>query len=192
MRIGIDIDGVILDFERTLKTYAELYNYLYLKDGGVKHPEEQYLRDRYEWNDEVRMDFANKYFVKLTKMSSLIPGAKDVIEMLKRDGHELIIISARGGTIKEMRAAAEEIFEREGLSFDETYWQREDKLETAKEAKIDIMIDDTDKVCRHLSSNQIRCLYFRDKNMKKLEENEYLTEVANWGEVYRIITETSK
>ena len=138
------------------------------------------------------MDFANKYFVKLTKMSSLIPGAKDVIEMLKRDGHELIIISARGGTIKEMRAAAEEIFEREGLSFDETYWQREDKLETAKEAKIDIMIDDTDKVCRHLSSNQIRCLYFRDKNMKKLEENEYLTEVANWGEVYRIITETSK
>ena len=28
MRIGIDIDGVILDFERTLKTYAELYNYL--------------------------------------------------------------------------------------------------------------------------------------------------------------------
>ena len=30
-------------FERTLKTYAELYNYLYLKDGGVKHPEEQYL-----------------------------------------------------------------------------------------------------------------------------------------------------
>lgn len=192
MRIGIDIDGVILDFERTLKTYAELYNYLYLKDGGVKHPEEQYLRDRYEWNDEVRMDFANKYFVKLTKMSSLIPGAKDVIEMLKRDGHELIIISARGGTIKEMRAAAEEIFEREGLSFDETYWQREDKLETAKEAKIDIMIDDTDKVCRHLSSNKIRCLYFRDKNMKKLEENEYLTEVANWGEVYRIITETSK
>ena len=192
MRIGIDIDGVILDFERTLKTYAELYNYLYLKDGGVKHPEEQYLRDRYEWNDEVRMDFANKYFVKLTKMSSLIPGAKDVIEMLKRDGHELIIISARGGTIKEMRAAAEEIFEREGLSFDETYWQREDKLETAKEAKIDIMIDDTDKVCRHLSSNQIRCLYFRDKNMKKLEENESLTEVANWGDVYRIITETSK
>lgn len=192
MRIGIDIDGVILDFERTLKTYAELYNYLYLKDGGVKHPEEQYLRDRYEWNNEVRMDFANKYFVKLTKMSSLIPGAKDVIEMLKRDGHELIIISARGGTIKEMRAAAEEIFEREGLSFDEAYWQREDKLETAKEAKIDIMIDDTDKVCRHLSSNKIRCLYFRDKNMKKLEENEYLTEVANWGEVYRIITETSK
>lgn len=192
MKIGLDIDGVILDFERTLKTYGELYNYIELKDGGVKHPEEHYLRERYDWNDEVRMDFASKYFVKLTKMSSLLPGAKTVIDLLKKDGHELIIISARGGTIKEMRAAAEEIFEREGLSFDKTYWQREDKLDTAREAGIDIMIDDTAKVCENLSANKIKCLYFRDKNMKKLEENEYLTEVANWGEIYRIITELNK
>lgn len=192
MRIGLDIDGVILDFERTLKAYGELYNYIELKDGGVKHPEEHYLRERYDWNDEVRMDFASKYFVKLTKMSSLLPGAKTVIDLLKKDGHELVIISARGGTIKEMRAAAEEIFEREGLSFDETYWQREDKLDTALEAGIDIMIDDTAKVCEKLSANKIKCLYFRDKNMKKLEENEYLTEVANWGEIYRIITELNK
>lgn len=25
MKIGLDIDGIILDFERTMRTYAELY-----------------------------------------------------------------------------------------------------------------------------------------------------------------------
>ena len=27
----------------------------------------------------------------------------------------------------------------------------------------------------------------RDKEMKKLEQNEYLKEVSNWGEIYRYI-----
>ena len=35
MKIGIDIDGVILDFERTMRSYAELYDFLILKKEGV-------------------------------------------------------------------------------------------------------------------------------------------------------------
>ena len=35
MKIGIDIDGVILDFERTMNSYAELYDLLILGKSGV-------------------------------------------------------------------------------------------------------------------------------------------------------------
>ena len=31
MKIGIDIDGVILDYERVLKTYGDLYDFIELK-----------------------------------------------------------------------------------------------------------------------------------------------------------------
>ena len=31
MKIGIDIDGVILDYERVLKTYGDLYDVIELK-----------------------------------------------------------------------------------------------------------------------------------------------------------------
>ena len=103
MKIGIDIDGVILDYERVLKTYGDLYDFIELKKDGIINRNEHYLRNRYDWTDEERMNFINKYFLKLSKQTPLIPGAKDVIDMLQKEGNELIIISARGGMIEEMK-----------------------------------------------------------------------------------------
>ena len=59
----------------------------------------------------------------------------------------------------------------------------------AQKENIDFMIDDSYDVCKKLSENGIRTIYFRDKEMKKLEQNEYLKEVSNWGEIYRYIKE---
>ena len=187
MKIGIDIDGVILDYQRVLNTYGDLYDFIELKKDGIVSKNELYLRKKYNWTDEERMNFVNKYFLKLSKQTNLIPGAKDVINMLKNEGNELIIISARGGMIEEMKDVAINKFEKEGLSFDKYYWKQEDKLDVAKKEKIDVMIDDSYDVCKKLSSNGIKTIYFREKNMKKLEENENLKEVSNWGEIYRYI-----
>ena len=89
--------------------------------------------------------------------------------------------------IEEMKDVAINKFEKEGLSFDKYYWKQEDKLDVAKKEKIDVMIDDSYDVCKKLSSNGIKTIYFREKDMKKLEENENLKEVSNWGEIYRYI-----
>ena len=59
----------------------------------------------------------------------------------------------------------------------------------AKKENIDVMIDDSYDVCKQLSSNGIKTIYFRDKEMKVLEQNENLKEVSNWGEIYRYIKE---
>lgn len=189
MKIGIDIDGVILDYERVLKTYGDLYDLIELKKDGIIDRNEHYLRNRYDWTEEERMNFINKYFLKLSKQTSLIPGAKDVINMLQKEENELIIISARGGMIEEMKDVAIEKFNEEGISFNKYYWKQEDKLEVAKNEKIDVMIDDSYNVCKKLSSNGIKTIYFRDKEMKVLEQNDNLKEVSNWGEIYRYIKE---
>lgn len=187
MKIGIDVDGVILDFERVLKAYGDLYDFIELKKGGIINRHENYLRNRYDWTEEERMNFVNKYFLKLSKKTNLIPGAKEVINMLKKEGNEFIVISARGGTVEKMKDVAIEKFKEEEISFDKYYWKQEDKLEVAQKENIDIMIDDSYDVCKKLSENKIKTIYFRDKEMKKLEQNEYLKEVSNWGEIYRII-----
>lgn len=189
MKIGIDIDGVILDYERVLKTYGDLYDFIELKKDGIINRNEHYLRNRYDWTEEERMNFINKYFLKLSKKTSLIPGAKDVINMLQKEGNELIIISARGRMIEEMKDVAIEKFNEEGISFNKYYWKQEDKLKVAKNEKIDVMIDDSYNVCKKLSSNGIKTIYFRDKEMKVLEQNDNLKEVSNWGEIYRYIKE---
>lgn len=187
MKIGIDIDGVILDYERVLRTYGELYDFIELKKNGIINRNELYLRNRYDWTEEERMNFINKYFLELSKQTPLIPGAKDVIGMLQKEGNELIVISARGGTIEKMKDVAMERFEKEKISFNKYYWKQNDKLEVAQKEKIDFMIDDSYDVCKKLSENGIKTIYFRDKEMKKLEQNEYLKEVSNWGEIYRYI-----
>lgn len=152
MKIGIDIDGVILDYQRVLNTYGDLYDFIELKKDGIVSKNELYLRKKYNWTDEERMNFVNKYFLKLSKQTHLIPGAKDVINMLKNEENELIIISARGGMIEEMKDVAIEKFNEEGISFNKYYWKQDDKLEVAKNENIDVMIDDSYDVCKKSSS----------------------------------------
>lgn len=188
MKIGLDIDGVILDYERVLKTYGDLYDFIELNKNGIINRNEHYLRNRYDWTEDERLNFINKYFVELSKQTNLIPGAKDVINMLQKDQNEIIIISARGGMIEEMKDVALEKFKQENLVFNKYYWkQGDDKLDVAKKENIDFMIDDSYDVCKKLSSNGVKTIYFRDKEMKQLEQNQYLKEVSNWGEIYRYI-----
>ena len=189
MKIGIDIDGVILDYERVLKTYGELYSYIELNKRKLINPNEQYLTDRYNWTEEECENFIDKYFVKLSKKAELIPGAKDVIEMLQKEGNQFIIITARGYEREEMKIAAEEKLKKEGLKFDKYYWKIKDKVEIAKKENIDIMIDDTYQICKKMSENKIKTIYLRDKKMKKIEDEKYIKEVSNWGEIYRYIME---
>lgn len=153
MKIGIDVDGVILDYERVLKTYGDLYDFIELKKDGIINRNEHYLRNRYEWTEKERMNFVNKYFLKLSKQTPLIPGAKDVINMLQKENNELIVISARGGMVEEMKDVAIEKFEEEGISFNKYYWKQDDKLKVAQKEHIDLMIDDSYDICKKMSEN---------------------------------------
>lgn len=121
VKIGIDIDGVVLDFERLVRTYAELYDVIELNGSGLIAKDENRFQERYNWDETELTRFKNKYFISLSKEAKLMPGVKDVIDLLKRDGHELIVISARGNDYNEMKNVAEEIFKKENLNFDK-YW----------------------------------------------------------------------
>ncbi len=187
MKIGIDIDGVILNTENMLRVKAELYDLLELNKSGVINKKGVIEAERYNWNEEEVKRFREKYLLQSMKESNLMPGAKEVIELLKKDNHELIIITARGRIFKETKNEAEQKFQQFGLSFDKYYWALEDKLEICKKEKVDVMIDDRTQICKTISDNKIRTLYFRDVNREKLEENAFLKEVNNWGEIYRYI-----
>lgn len=79
------------------------------------------------------------------------------------------------------------ILEENNIKFDKYYWTVQDKLEVCKNENVDIMIDDDWRIIERLADNQVKTLYFRDTNLKKLPENEYIKEVNNWGEIYRHI-----
>ena len=189
MKIGIDLDGVVIDSETTFRTYEEIFDIDILRGNNLVNKEEPKFQARYNWTDEQEQEFIEKYFLKVSKESNLMSGFIGVYNLLKSQGHEFIVITARGGFVKEMKDDAIRLIEENHIKFDKYYWKVKDKLEICKNEKVDIMIDDDWKIIKKLADNNIKTLYFRDTNLTKLEENEYIKEVNNWGEIYRYIKE---
>ncbi len=187
MKIGIDLDGVVIDSETTFRTYEEIFDIDVLKGNNLINKEEPKFQARYNWTNEQEKEFIEKYFMTVSKESNLMSGFIGIYNLLKEQGHEFVVITARGGFIKEMKDDAIRLLEENNIKFDKYYWNVEDKLEICKNEKVEIMIDDDWKIIKRLADNKVKTLYFRDTNLMKLEENEYIKEVNNWGEIYRYI-----
>ena len=187
MKIGIDLDGVVIDSETTFKTYEEIFDVDTLNGNNLVNRKEPKFQSRYNWTPQQEKEFIEKYFLKVSKESNLMSGFIGVYNLLKEQGHEFVVITARGGFVKEMKDDAIRLLEENDIKFDKYYWNVEDKLEICKKEKVDIMIDDDWKIIKKLAENNIKTLYFRDTNLVELEESEYIKEVNNWGDIYRYI-----
>lgn len=190
MKIGLDLDGVVLDTEKQFRNEAELYDILELNRNSTKDQSAQWAQDRYKWADDEKNEFIEKYLIEGTKKSHIMPGAKEVIELLKKDGHELVVITARGHDIPVMKKLAQEMLEKENITFDKYYWETPEKVETAKKENIDLMVEDSLSNCMKLSKENIKSIYLRDSNMKPANDKN-IKECYIWGEVYRYIRELS-
>lgn len=191
MKIGIDLDGVVLDSETLFRTYEEIYDIEVLKGNNLIDRQEPKYQERYNWNETQKKEFIQKYYLEVAHQSQFMPGFKVIYEKLRKQGHEFVVITARGGHIKEMRDIAEEFFKENNIEFDKYYWHVEDKTSICKQERIELMIDDDWRIVEDLTANGIDALYFRDTNLVKLPENVLLKEVNNWGDIYRYFCENN-
>lgn len=189
MKIGIDLDGVVIDSERSFRTYEEIFAIEDLNKRKIIDYEEPKYQSRYEWSKDEQQAFNKKYLLKAASESNLMAGFLPIYKKLKQKGFEMIVITARGNLLKEMKDDAIRVLKENNISFDKYYWSVHDKLEICKKENIDIMIDDDYKIIEQISKANIKTLYFRDANLKKLSETNYIHEVNNWGDIYRYFSE---
>ena len=90
MRIGVDIDGVIAD---SYTVWLQELNRHYGKNITVLKDYEMHLVFDVPWDD--MNDFFVRNTEKLLSMPKPVPGAKEGIESLIREGHEVIYVTAR-------------------------------------------------------------------------------------------------
>lgn len=192
MKIGIDLDGVVIDSETTFRTYEEIYDIDVLNQNNLVDRTEPKFQSRYNWTFEQQKDFCKRYFLQVSKESNLMSGFIATYDRLKKQGHTFIVITARGlmpdgSFMKEMEDDAKRVLNENNIIFDKYYWGQKNKLEVCLKENIDIMIDDDWRIITKLSANRVKTLYFRDTNLKKLEETKYVSEVNSWGDIYRKI-----
>ena len=190
MKIGIDLDGVVFDSEKEFRVYSELYDMIDLKQNSKRDNRELKFQNRFNWSQEEIQGFLKKYHKQIILESNFMPGAKRVLNLLKKDGHTLILITARGGLNKDMIKVTEERLKENNMDiFDKYYWATENKDEVCIKEHVDIMIDDFCEKCKSIANQKIKTIYLKDAPSYDLKENEYIKVLYNWGEIYRYLEE---
>ena len=82
MKIGIDLDGVVIDSEQTFRTYEEIYDVDYLKGNHLVNSEEPKFQARYCWTKEEQAEFIKRYFLQISKESNLMSGFVGVYNLI--------------------------------------------------------------------------------------------------------------
>ena len=192
MKIGIDLDGVVFDSEHLYRVYEEIFSIEDTEDRRIVDREEPKYQGRYKWTPEQKKAFDDKYVRYVSQVATFMPGFLPIYKKLREKGYEMIVITARGMHFLEMIDDTKKILEENNIVFDKYYWNVQDKSDICVQENIDIMIDDDYKVVEKLINKKVKTLYFRDAGTKKLEENEYLKEVNNWGDIYRYFSDLEK
>jgi uncharacterized HAD superfamily protein len=187
MNIGIDVDGVMQDCENYFRAFAELYDIDYIHK-GVKNTKAPRIQERMAWSDEEFQSFVNGQMLDIMKSAPLMPAVQEVIKRLKKMGHRLVVITARGTFCNEEIGILHKVLKKNKLKFDKVCVNAGKKLDVCLEEKIDYMIDDSSGNVKCLSENGIKCLYYRRMGTVDVK-NENVTQVLNWGEIYRFFWE---
>ncbi len=191
MRIGIDIDNCISNFDDVL-----LEEYLKhdkeLRNTGIINEEPYYLTEgMFDWSKEENDEFYYNNIQRIAMSLKPLKDSKEIIDKLKDDGNEIYIISSRdnGEYIKP------EEMTREWLNKYEIYYDKliltgkHEKGPVCKENKIDIMIDDSIKNCEDIEANGVKCFIMNTRYNKQETRFE---RVKRWDEIYLKISKLYK
>lgn len=146
MRIGIDIDGVLTDFE---KWQLEVGSKFFIKyNKNIVNPDGYDSDTVFNVTKEIDSEFWYDYLYDYAKNEPARKFAGEVIDKLKDKGYEIYIITARYLTDrnndlgKEMRNIVTKWLEENNINYNKIIFSPEDKLEICKENNISIMIED--------------------------------------------------
>ena len=140
MRIGIDIDGVLTDFEKWQLDYGSKYFLKYNKN--IVNPDGYDSDTVFNITNEMDSEFWKEYLYDYAVNEPARKFSGEVIDKLKEKEFEIYIITARFLTDKDtpegerMRNIVKNWLKQNNIHYDKIIFAPEDKLEICKENKI--------------------------------------------------------
>ena len=191
MRIGIDIDNCISNFDDVL-----LEEYLKhdkeLRNTGIINDKPYHITvGMFDWSKEENDDFYYNNIQRIAMSLKPLNNAKEVIDKLKADGNEIYIITSRdNGEYINPEKMTREWLEKYDIYFDKLILTgRHEKGPICKENNIDIMIEDSIKNCEDIENNGVKCYIM---NTRYNQEEKRFERVKTWNEIYSKISKLYK
>ena len=102
MRIGVDIDNVISDFNEKLLEEYQIHDKELRNSGIIKKNADYIRKGMFDWSKDEEINFYNNNIERIVKKLGVIEEAKEYIDKLHYDGHLIYIITGRdNGEYKE-------------------------------------------------------------------------------------------
>ena len=194
MKIGIDIDNCIANFNDTLlKEY--LKHDKELRNTGIIDEKPEYLRrGMFDWTKEEETSFYNKNIENFAKKLKPLEDASYYIKKLKEDGHEIYIITGRdNGEYKNPYELTKEWLSKYDIVYDKLIltnaYDKHAKTEVCLENNIDLMIEDSIRISLDLINDGIKVYTM---NTRYNRDEQTLDRVSKWKEIYERISKLSK
>lgn len=189
MRIGVDIDNVISNFNEILLKEYLLQDKKY-RNSGIINKDVYIRKGMFDWSKEEEESFYLNNIERIASNLEVIDGAKDTIDKLRRDGHEIYIISGRNnGEYSDPFTMTKDWLHKHHISYDQliltnAYFEHE-KTEACLKNNIQILIDDSVRTCLDAKQHHITTLLMDDFYNRK---NTDLYRVYSWKEIYTFIS----
>ena len=193
MKIGIDIDNVISNFNDTLLTEYLLHD-KELRNSGIINKKADYIRNgMFDWNEDEETNFYKNNIERIAKKLGVIEGAKEYIDKLHDDGHIICIITGRdNGEYTEPYNMTKKWLEDNSIYYDNLIltdaYDKRAKTKQCLEHNIDIMIDDSASICSDCIENGITTILM-DTPYNKYSN---IQRVKSWEEFYRYVSNYRK
>ena len=163
MRIGIDIDNVISNFDETLLNEYLLHD-KDLRGNGIINKNADYIRKgMFDWSEEEEKYFYKNNIERIAKKLTLIEGSKEYIDKLRKDGHSIYIITGRdNGEYTNPYNMTKEWLDNYNINYDKLIltdaYDKHAKTKKCIGNSIDIIIDDSVHICTDCIKNGITAI----------------------------------
>ena len=193
MKIGIDIDNVISNFnDELLKEY--LKHDKELRNTGIINKDVFIRYGMFDWTEKEETEFYKSNIERIAIKLKPIHRATETIKKLKEDGNEILIISGRNnGEYNNPYKLTEGWLAKYNIVYDKLIltnaYNKEEKANVCKENNIDIMIEDSTQTAVNIEKVGTKVLFM---NTRYNKNNENFEKVSNWKEIYAKISSMYK
>jgi len=187
MRIGIDIDDTLTNFQNIVVPYAQKYNIEELGNRKLLNIYSKHTIEMFDWTEKESDEFWFKYAKNLMTEVLPLPFAVKTVTELYDKGNEIYIITARSNYyFKEAYEHSKKWLEKHGIKYHDLIVGAENKGDVCLNNEIDILIDDGIENCKSLVDVNIPVLMF-DASSNRGFNIEGVKRVHSWTEVSHVI-----
>lgn len=186
MRIGIDIDNVISNFNEVLLDEYIKHDKK-LRSKGIIN-KDVYIRKMFDWSFEEETSFYRNNIERIAKKLDIVDGAKKYIDKIKEEGNLIYIVTGRdNGDYSDPINMTKDWLKKFNIYYDELFftnaYDKKSKAEICVKNHIDIMIDDSIGICTNCIDKGIKTFIMDTPYNRKAD----IPRVHSWKEIYEVI-----